>query len=281
MTTATVAETSLAGFPALRGTPTTQIPTNPPILFLHGAFADHYGFQKWVQWFADRGYETYAPARRGRLGIGPDHAAGLDFDDYIDDTNAVIAEIGRPPVIVGHSLGALLAQRLAEQGKAAAIALLAPAPPAMLTAQPIALPKFAPQMPKILSGRPFIVANDACSVLALNRVPEELRPPIHARLTHESGKVYRALMFGSIRVDAAKVTVPVFVGSGTEDRIISAKLARKTAEHYGCPAHIYPDHAHWIIDEPGTEQVMQDVADWLRTADLAVSSESRGSMPRA
>lgn len=258
----TVVETTVAGFPALHGAPGSKT-EKPPILFLHGAFADHFTFERWVGAFADLGYETFAPARRGRAGVGPDRAAGLDFDDYVDDTRAVLATLDQPPIIVGHSLGALIAQRLAAQGAARSIVLLAPAPPAMLTAQAVALPKFGPQMPKIMAGRPFVVGNNACSVLALNRVPEDARPPIHARLTHESGKVYRALMFGTVRVDASKVAVPVFVAGGTDDRIISTALTRKTAKHYGVQAHIYPNHGHWIVDEPGTDAVIRDVADWL------------------
>ena len=61
-------------------------------------------------------------------------------------------------MVVGHSLGALLAQRLAELGRARAIVLIAPAPPGMLTAQSVALRHFVPQMPKIMTGRPFIMA---------------------------------------------------------------------------------------------------------------------------
>lgn len=66
-------------------------------------------------------------------------------------------------------------------------------------------------MGAIMTGRPFVVGNNACSVLALNAVPEHERPAIHAHLTPESGRVYRSLLLGTIRIDATKVTVPVFV----------------------------------------------------------------------
>jgi pimeloyl-ACP methyl ester carboxylesterase len=69
--------------------------------------------------------------------------------------------VGERPILVGHSLGGLVAQRVAELGRARAIALLAPAPPGVLTAQAIALPRFAPNVPRIMTGRPFIVGNDA------------------------------------------------------------------------------------------------------------------------
>src|SRR4051812_33841709 len=101
--------TTIAGFPALHaGTGGRRV------VFLHGAFADEAGFAGWVPRFAAAGYDAWAPARRGRRGIGPARAAGLTFDDYVADTLAVLDALGdgEAPVLVGHSLGALLAQRV-------------------------------------------------------------------------------------------------------------------------------------------------------------------------
>ncbi len=250
-----------AGFPTLEASPAKT--GKAPVVLLHGAFADQDCFRGWVERLAEAGRPAIAPARRGRVGVGPDKAAGLTFDDYIDDTVSVLDTLDEPAVLVGHSLGALLAQRLAEQGRARAIVLIAPAPPAMLTAQAAALPHFLPQMPRIMTGRPFIMGPGSCSTLALNAMPEDQRPAVHAHLTHESGKVYRALMLGSVRVDARKVRVPVYVAGGTEDRIISTALTRKTARHYGVRPRIHERRGHWIIGEPGWETLVDDVATWL------------------
>ena len=60
----TTAET-IAGFPAIthgRGT---------PVVMLHGAFADHIGFEHWVDRIGDAGFRAVAFARRGRCGVGP------------------------------------------------------------------------------------------------------------------------------------------------------------------------------------------------------------------
>lgn len=260
---AMVEETTIAGFPATAGRPDQPRSGAPTILFLHGAFADHAGFKGWVARFSEAGYPSVAVSRRGRLGVGPERAAGLNFEAYVDDTRAVLDELGEAPVLVGHSLGGLVAQRLAEGGRARALVLLASAPPAMLTAQAVALPRFVPNMPRIMTGRPFIVSGRACSAIALNQVPEGERPAIHAHLTHESGKVYRSMMLGTIRVKAAKVAVPVFVVGGTKDRIISPRLVRRTARHYGVEARVYDGHGHWIIEEPGWEQVADDVLSFL------------------
>jgi pimeloyl-ACP methyl ester carboxylesterase len=263
-TTPQVKDTMRAGFPTIESAPADT--GKAPVVLLHGAFADHDSFRGWVGRLAEAGHPTLAPARRGRVGVGPDKAAGLTFDDYVEDTVAILDTLDQPAVLVGHSLGALLAQRLAEQGRARAIVLIAPAPPAMLTAQAVALPRFLPQMPRIMSGRPFVMGPGSCSTLALNKLPEEQRPAVHAHLTHESGKVYRALMMGSVKVDARKVRVPVFVAGGTDDRIISTSLTKKTAKHYGVEPRLHEGRGHWIIAEPGWEALVDDIATWLAEA---------------
>ena len=73
-------------------------------------------------------------------------------------------------------------------------------------------------------------------------------------------------MFGAVRVDAARVRVPVYVAGGTEDRIISAGLTKKTARHYGVQPRIHEGRGHWIIGEPGWEALVDDVASWLDTS---------------
>ncbi|WP_188113441.1 alpha/beta fold hydrolase [Nocardioides humilatus] len=257
-----VTSSTRAGFPTYEAAPASA-PGKAPVVLLHGAFADHESFRGWLGPLAAGGHHAIAPARRGRVGVGPERAEGLAFDDYVADTIAVLDTLDEPAILVGHSLGALVAQRLAEQGRARAIVLLAPAPPAMLTAQAVALPHFLPQMPRIMTGRPFVVGPAACSALALNRLPEADRPAVHQHLTHESGKVYRAAMFGTIKVDARKVTVPVFVAGGTDDRIIATSLTRKTAKHYGVEPRIIEGRGHWIIGEPGWEDLLAEVVAWV------------------
>jgi pimeloyl-ACP methyl ester carboxylesterase len=255
-----VSNTTIAGFPAIQ---VEGRPDRPAVLFLHGAFVTHECFSRWLDVMARAGYRAVAVSRRGRLGVGPERAEGLRFADYLDDTMRVLDALGERPIVVGHSLGGLLAQKVAEAGRAEAIALLSPAPPGMLTAQLVALPAFLPMLPKILLGSALVPKCTTCDAIALNCMPVERRKSAHEKLVHESGAAYRELVFGSIRVDSSRVRCPVYVTGGAEDRIVSQSLLRSTARRYGVEPVVLQDHGHWLLEEPGWELIATAVADWI------------------
>lgn len=253
---------SIAGFPAIQaGSPGDG---RPPLLFIHGAFVDHDSFRPWVEYFGSRGWHAVAASRRGRAGLGPERARGLTIADYVEDTLKVIDTFGEKPVLIGHSLGGLIAQKLAEMGRARALVLMCPAPAAKLTAQPVALPAYLPMMPKILLGRPILPSRSGCTTIALNRMPADVCPALHAGLVHESGKVYREMIFGSFKVDFSRIDCPSLVIGGAEDRIVARDLVEWTAKQLDVPARIYDRHAHWMLEEAGWEEIAADVAGFLQ-----------------
>lgn len=257
-----VSPTIIAGFPAIEAKGATE---RPPLLFVHGAFVDHTSFRQWLEFFGARGWRGFAPARRGRAGVGPTRAKGLAIADYVDDTLRMIAALGERPVVIGHSLGGLIAQQIAALGQAEAIVLLCPAPAAKLPAQKVALPTYLPMMPKILTGQPILPSAKGCATIALNRMPKEACPILHAQLVPESGKVYRELIFGSYKVDFSNISCPAMVVGAAEDRIVAPALVEWTARKLGVTADIREHHAHWLLEEPGWEEIAASVADFLAT----------------
>jgi pimeloyl-ACP methyl ester carboxylesterase len=255
-----VSPTTLAGFQAIA---TNGPADRPPLLFVHGSFAGHAPFADWMAALADAGWRGIAVGRRGG---SPERVASLRIADYVDDTLKAIDALGEAPIIVGHSLGGLIAQKIAELGRCRAAVLLAPAPSGMLTAQRVALPAFLTMMPKILTGRPLLPGANACATITLNRMPKAERPRIHGSLVHESGKVFREMVFGTYRVDASRVRCPMLVVGGKEDRIVSVALMRNTAKRCGAELKLYDGHGHWLLEEPGWETIASDVAAWLDPA---------------
>ena len=89
----------------------------PPLLFLHGMMAGAWYWANYQRFFTGRGYASYAVNLRGRYGSRPVPDVGkIRMGEFLDDALAVARTLAEPPVVVGHSMGGLVAQKLAEAG---------------------------------------------------------------------------------------------------------------------------------------------------------------------
>lgn len=139
---ATPAPTMMAGLPGWFAAPVDRR-WSAPVLLVHGSFSHHQHFGNYLTFLATEGFDAYAVSLRGRLGVAPERTRRLRFRHYFDDLVRIVGELPAGPILIGHSLGALLALKVAELGRCRAVVLLNPAPPGMLTAQPLSLAHFA------------------------------------------------------------------------------------------------------------------------------------------
>src|SRR5207237_2086971 len=103
--------------------------TAPPLLFVHGYFGRAIAFERMMTWFASRGHLCCAPDLRGHGDSLPESDLGkVSIQDYAEDVANVARALGNP-IIIGHSMGGLIAQVVATHDCARGIALLASAPP--------------------------------------------------------------------------------------------------------------------------------------------------------
>jgi alpha-beta hydrolase superfamily lysophospholipase len=67
------------------------------------------------------------------------------------------------------------------------------------------------------------------------------------------------------RIDESAVTCPLLIIGGQEDRITPVSVIRKVAKKFAQQADYkeFAGHAHWIIAEPGWEEVAGYVSNWL------------------
>jgi pimeloyl-ACP methyl ester carboxylesterase len=165
-------------------------------------------------------------------------------------------------------MGGLLVQKLVESGDCRAAVLVASAPPAMLTAQPRSLPYLLPMFPRILAGLPVKPPATALRALVLHKLAEVDRRAFTRSFVTESGLVYREMIFGRIRVAVGGRTCPVLCIAGTDDRIVSLRLARATARRWCAPLREYPGRGHWLLAEPRWEEVAGEVVAWLKSQDI-------------
>jgi len=246
-----------------------------PVVMIHGAFCGGWVFAQWRALFEARGFVVHTPTLRHHSSAveGTASLGGVGVRDYCADIGALVDSLDSPPVIVGHSLGGLLAQMLAAAGRARALVLLAPlAPWGMFPSTPFewmslqALYWEGAFWKKVLPPKYWVAAANA-----LDRVPEPERAAILARLVPESGlAIFETMhwMLDSAKtafVDQLAVTCPILCLAGANDRIVSPTTVRRLARRYGGRARyeLLDGHGHWLPGEPGWERIAKGSLIWL------------------
>lgn len=238
--------------------------TRPPVLFVHGYFASATVFTEWLPLFASRGIPAYAVNLRGRAGSRPGTDLGrASIDDFVDDAAAVARHLGSP-VVLGHSMGGLIAQRLAERGEVRAAVLVSPAPPRGITVlSPRLAIKQLKYLPSILRSRPVVPHREDLREIVLNRVPPAQQSVLLDQLIPDSGRAGREMSISGVPVDRARVRCPIVVIAADDDRFIPMAIAQRVARRYGAPIHMLKDHAHMSVVEPGWQAVADLVERWI------------------
>lgn len=256
--------------------------TKGSLIFIHGMWG---GGRQWADWEArlgEDGYETLAPTLPYHDIAPADPPPALlgeqSLLDYADFIEAQAATLSETPVIVGHSMGGLIAQILLARGVGKAGILLAPAPPAGAPAMwALAMPSvsrtltgklFTAAMPKKPHRLSFKQAAYAC----LNNLSKDQQKAEYAQWVWESGRVLWELGFWYLdsrkaaRVDPAKVTVPTLTIAAGRDRIVPARVVRSNAKRYqdrGGDYAVFESNAHMLICEDGWEEVADHCVDWM------------------
>jgi non-heme chloroperoxidase len=245
------------------------------IVMLHGANEGAWCFETFKTAFQDLGFTCHAPDLIGHGANAADAAKtliGVGMADYRAELETFLATIPPRPVLLGHSMGAVLAQLLAAQGLAGALVLVAPAPRAGILPQTDGEKKLGQDL---MGLGPFwkTVINpdfDLARVYTLNRVPEDKQRAIFDQFGPESGRAFFELFFwmfdrtGATMVDTKAVTCPVLCLAGADDNLVSVATVKATATGYpGATFWEIQGHGHMLVLEPSAEEIARRIAAWI------------------
>ena len=238
--------------------------TKPPILLIHGMFGGAWYWADYQAFLAAHGYDSHAINLRGHHGSRPVPDIGkVPLKAYVADAIEIARALGNP-IVIGHSMGGLIAQKVAEAGECRALVLLSSAPPRWIpVASWLLLRKELKYAGELLAHRPMLPDRGDADDLMFNRTPIPDRDAFYARLVPESGRAGFDLAFGVVAVNAARVTAPTLVVTGTDDRFVVPRVARALARKYHAPLRTHRSFAHHIMSEPGWERPASDVVAWL------------------
>lgn len=256
----------VAGLTGLRAEPEGEARPHP-ILFLHGMWEGAWFWEGWLDVFARRGWRGRAIDLRGHGDSKPVADLGkVRFAEYLEDALGAAREIGNP-VLVGHSMGGLLVQKMAEMlDPPAAVAVTPAAPRGIFALSTWTITKMAGRhLHEILFGKVLAPPFEEMQQLLFNRLPPERQREVFESQHPESGRQTFDVAVVGVKVDAARVTAPLLVVGAEDDRITPTKTVRKIAAKYGAEYREYPGHAHMITVEPGWETVAGETAEWIES----------------
>ena len=227
-----------------------------PLFLIHGELGGSWLWHRYLGYFAPRGWEGHAINLRGHYWSETVDFAEVDFTTYLDDVLAGAELMPRPPIVVGHGMGGLLAMRLAQERPLSALVLLSPALPAQLLEPPPA------HMVRLLPRqfRRGLLGWDG-PLEVLQRSNPDLTPADVMRVQHmmgaESGAARRQMLEG-VEVDLEQLPdVPRLVIGAGLDRFFPESDSERLAEWLGATYQPYGAHSHYglVIGEESYEQV--------------------------
>ncbi|MCE5263874.1 MAG: alpha/beta hydrolase [Deltaproteobacteria bacterium] len=247
------------------------------IVMIHGMWGGGWYWENYRKYFEAKGYQCIVPTLRYH-DVNPKETppAGLGTTsilDYVSDLEKLIKKGGGKPILMGHSMGGLIAQILGSRDLAEALVLLTPASPSGIIAlKPSVIKSFRSVFSQWAFWKRPIRQTFAEAVYAmLHLLPSQQQIQTYERFVYESGQAGFEMgfwLFDSKRatqVNEKKVTCPILVIAGAEDRITPPAVVKKIHKKYG-DISTYRElsgHAHWVVGEAGWEDITELIQEWL------------------
>ena len=268
--------------------------SNTPVLFIHGLWLHAESWQPWVDLFARHGYDVVAPgwpnepATVAEAREHPELVANQGIDAVVEHFAAIAAAMPEPPIVIGHSFGGLIAQKLLAMGYARAAVAIDPAqikgvkplPLAQLRSSFAVLGNPANKKRAVsLTAKQFrygfgnaVDATESDALYDRYTIPSPARPLFEAASAnfHKNSPA---------KVDTANESRgPLLMISGQQDHTVPDVVTRAAFKLYGNSTAVtdlkqYVDRGHSLVVDSGWREIADDVLGWLAARQLGPVDE--------
>lgn len=262
-----------------------------PVVFIHGLWLHASSWAPWVERFSSAGYAPVAPGWPGESAdiaacrAHPERVADLGIEAVTAHFRAIVDAAAQPPILVGHSFGGLIAQKLLGEGRGRAAIAIDPAQIKGVLILPLAQLRSAlPVLANPLNiHRAVALTRDefrygfgnaigeAASAALYDRyqIPSPARPLFEAATAN-------LVPHSPAAVDVANATRgPLLMVSGTADHTVPDATTRASFHRYAhSPAvtdlRTFEGRGHSLTIDEGWPEVAAACLEWLDGQDLRV-----------
>ncbi len=253
------------------------------VLALHGIGLGAWLWERWAQGFAAAGLRLVAATLPGH----GDGRADVGVEDLVRPVvDWIDGHTGGPLVLLGHSMGGLIAQVAAERRASglAGLVLIGPHPTGNLGFVPdprtvaLAARHGLPVLASLGGAAPIRIPWALSRAVGLDTLDESTAREVHARGLGWPARLVRELARPPT-VDPTAIDCPVLILLGRRDRLVPWYRARILGDLYDGIVWRYDDLGHFPMFQDGGARMLRDIVAWSASPTRPMVLESEGFGP--
>ncbi|MFE4821632.1 alpha/beta hydrolase [Streptomyces sp. NPDC056704] len=258
--------------------------SSPTVVLIHGLWVTPRSWEHWVAHYTSQGFQVLAPAWPGveweveDLRMDPSPMAGIGIEEVVNHYEAIVRNLERPPILIGHSFGGAIVQMLLDRGlgiagvavHSAAVKGVLPLPLSTLRstwsvlghpsnrekAVGLSLEQFRYAFANTLSD------DEAFAAYERYHVPGPGRVLFQGAFANFNPRAVTRVDFRNER------RAPLLFIAGGEDHIVPAVVNRANARLYRRSAAVteyreFPGRSHLTISQDGWREVADYAMAWV------------------
>ncbi len=259
--------------------------TRTPVVFIHGMWLHASCWDPWLELFAAAGYDPIAPGWPGEPGTVPEAmqhpelVANTSIDDITAHYTTIIDSLDASPILIGHSLGGLFAEKLLGQGVGVAGVAIDPAQ--IKGVLPLPLAQLRAALPALgnpanlhksvsLTEKEFrfgfgnaLSKDESAELFDQWAIPSPAKPLFEAATANFS-------LHSQAKVNTGNETRgPLLLISGAEDHTVPDVSTRSTLKQYRHSTAVtelkqFEHRGHSLTIDNGWKEVADAILQWLK-----------------
>ena len=243
---------------------------SPPLIFVHGGYATANCWDAYfLPWFSGRGFDCHALDLSGHgASEGREHLHTFGINDYAEDLAQVTRKFDVPAILIGHSMGTVVIERLLERQQAQGAVLMAPVPPTGIlgATMKIALsePTFFDQQARAIRGK---YSPETLQMLRDVYYSPETTNENLIRFApffqSESRRAILDLTLLAMHLGWRRPALPVLVIGGEADALFPPAGLGLTAVRWQAEVAVVPRAGHTLMLDAHWEAAAERIAAWI------------------